>query len=166
MNELPRPAPKRLPGFKRIDILRPAHDRDHVWCSWDAESPNSIGNEEGRTQLRRPIPQPPPRLYAVVALRYATGQLPGKAKGCSDREPGDRPDRRLNPNPVGCDGRRNIMFATTLSTASVQHAGLVRPILTSAVLGTFLIFAAGFASSDALHAATHDTRHATGFPCH
>jgi len=30
----------------------------------------------------------------------------------------------------------------------------------------FLIFAAGFASSDALHAATHDTRHATGFPCH
>lgn len=58
------------------------------------------------------------------------------------------------------------MSATTLSTSSVQHAGLVRPILTSAVLGAFLIFAAGFASSDSLHAATHDTRHANGFPCH
>ena len=44
------------------------------------------------------------------------------------------------------------MSATTLSTSSLQHAGLVRPILTSAVLGAFLIFAAGFASLDALHA--------------
>ena len=34
------------------------------------------------------------------------------------------------------------------------------------VLGTALVFVAGFAQPDALHDAAHDTRHAMSFPCH
>lgn len=39
-------------------------------------------------------------------------------------------------------------------------------IATVAFLGAAILFTAGFASSATLHAAAHDTRHATGFPCH
>ena len=55
---------------------------------------------------------------------------------------------------------------TTTTQAITISAGVLRPILTTAVLGAFLLFVAGFASSNALHATTHDVRHATGFPCH
>lgn len=34
------------------------------------------------------------------------------------------------------------------------------------LLGTALIFLAGFAPVDALHNAAHDTRHSAAFPCH
>ncbi len=34
------------------------------------------------------------------------------------------------------------------------------------IVGAVLLFGAGFAQSDTLHGATHDTRHVTGFPCH
>jgi cobalt transporter subunit CbtB len=33
-------------------------------------------------------------------------------------------------------------------------------------IGAFLIFGVGFAHSDALHNAAHDTRHTLAFPCH
>ena len=34
------------------------------------------------------------------------------------------------------------------------------------VLGLGVLFAAGFAEADLLHAAAHDSRHAFTFPCH
>ena len=40
------------------------------------------------------------------------------------------------------------------------------PALFAAMLGLALVFSAGFAETKTLHNATHDTRHATGFPCH
>ena len=40
------------------------------------------------------------------------------------------------------------------------------PALFAAVLGLTLLFAAGFAETQVLHNATHDARHAAGFPCH
>jgi len=40
------------------------------------------------------------------------------------------------------------------------------PALLTAMLGVTLLFAAGFAETKTLHSTTHDTRHATGFPCH
>lgn len=40
------------------------------------------------------------------------------------------------------------------------------PALAAALLGLFLILGAGFAQPRALHDATHDVRHAIGFPCH
>ena len=38
--------------------------------------------------------------------------------------------------------------------------------LVAAVLGLVIVFAAGFAPSDAMHNAAHDTRHSFAFPCH
>ena len=38
--------------------------------------------------------------------------------------------------------------------------------LFAAVLGLVIVFAAGFAPSDAMHNAAHDTRHSFAFPCH
>lgn len=35
-----------------------------------------------------------------------------------------------------------------------------------AFLGLGVLFVAGFANSTTLHDATHDIRHAAGFPCH
>lgn len=39
-------------------------------------------------------------------------------------------------------------------------------ILLTAFLGVSLIFVAGFAHSEVMHDAAHDTRHSVGFPCH
>jgi cobalt transporter subunit CbtB len=55
---------------------------------------------------------------------------------------------------------------TTLILAGSRSNDSLRQIFVSAVLGVVLLFVAGFSQPDSLHAATHDTRHATGFPCH
>ena len=38
--------------------------------------------------------------------------------------------------------------------------------LFAAALGLVIVFAAGFAPSEAVHNAAHDTRHSFAFPCH
>ena len=38
--------------------------------------------------------------------------------------------------------------------------------LFAAVLGVVIVFAAGFAPSETVHNAAHDTRHSFAFPCH
>jgi len=40
------------------------------------------------------------------------------------------------------------------------------PALSAIALGFALLLAVGFAPVTEVHNATHDTRHATGFPCH
>ncbi len=55
------------------------------------------------------------------------------------------------------------MNATTAARPSVSLAGAA---LFSAVIGLGLIVLSGHVQADALHAAAHDVRHATGFPCH
>lgn len=49
---------------------------------------------------------------------------------------------------------------------SITMSKVLGPVLAMAVIGTSLVYAAGFAHSEALHDAAHDVRHATGFPCH
>lgn len=39
-------------------------------------------------------------------------------------------------------------------------------ILFAALIGAGLLFAAGFADAELLHAAGHDGRHGVSFPCH
>lgn len=34
------------------------------------------------------------------------------------------------------------------------------------LLGTIILFGAGFVNTAAVHNAAHDTRHSQGFPCH
>jgi cobalt transporter subunit CbtB len=48
-----------------------------------------------------------------------------------------------------------------LSVPERTVAGLI-----AALLGVFMLFGVGFAHSDILHNAAHDTRHAITVPCH
>ena len=56
----------------------------------------------------------------------------------------------------------------TQTTASPRTTSLsdISSALIMATLGLALVLIAGFAGTPAVHNATHDTRHATGFPCH
>lgn len=82
------------------------------------------------------------------------------------REPGDRPEKMKPLVPSGVTGGVHDMQTETLSKPLSQTTDTVTAILVSALLGAAVLFMAGFASPEALHAATHDARHATGFPCH
>jgi len=56
---------------------------------------------------------------------------------------------------------------TLLATARTgSRAETALSAVLAIVLGAFLLFGAGFAGSDLLHAAAHDARHAFSFPCH
>ncbi|HEV7371210.1 CbtB domain-containing protein [Arenibaculum sp.] len=46
------------------------------------------------------------------------------------------------------------------------RAEAAAPAVLAILLGTFLIFGAGFAGSATLHDVAHDARHAFAFPCH
>jgi cobalt transporter subunit CbtB len=60
--------------------------------------------------------------------------------------------------------------ATTASRPIARLDAASRERLTAALvallLGTFLLFGAGFAPLPALHEAAHDARHGFAFPCH
>ena len=49
-----------------------------------------------------------------------------------------------------------------------EHARASRGLAAflAAALGIVVVFAAGFAPSEAVHNAAHDTRHSFAFPCH
>lgn len=56
-------------------------------------------------------------------------------------------------------------MAAFATTAAGARSALL-PIFAAALIGLGIIVAAGHVQSAALHDAAHDTRHATGFPCH
>ena len=47
-----------------------------------------------------------------------------------------------------------------------SRAAVVVPAALAAAIGLFVITMVGFAGSDALHNAAHDTRLGAAFPCH
>jgi len=47
-----------------------------------------------------------------------------------------------------------------------SRAAVVVPAALAAAVGLFIIAMVGFAGSDVLHNAAHDTRHGAAFPCH
>lgn len=49
---------------------------------------------------------------------------------------------------------------------ALARGASLRDVAVAALLGLGLVWLAGFAGADVLHAAAHDTRHSTGFPCH
>lgn len=57
-----------------------------------------------------------------------------------------------------------------MSQQTTVKSGLRSDILASAVLavllGAFLVLGTGFAHSDMIHNAAHDSRHSFAFPCH
>ncbi|MCQ0989494.1 CbtB domain-containing protein [Jiella marina] len=58
------------------------------------------------------------------------------------------------------------MTTETRSIAGLHSGTRLATGVFALVLGAFFVWGAGFAHSDALHATTHDVRHANGFPCH
>lgn len=53
---------------------------------------------------------------------------------------------------------------TTLTSTRVPARAI--PALVAVLAGIGLFLTAGFAWPEAIHNATHDTRHALGLPCH
>ena len=55
-----------------------------------------------------------------------------------------------------------------LTTRLVDFSAFARHLPALALLGfgIAMLYGVGFATTDAVHNAAHDTRHATGFPCH
>ena len=60
------------------------------------------------------------------------------------------------------------MQAQSLTQTNQRSLTLSRPLqlLGAVVLGTIILYAAGFVNAPAAHNAAHDTRHSQGFPCH
>lgn len=60
------------------------------------------------------------------------------------------------------------MTNTTLASSSrtSSRAQTLGAAVVAMLLGTFLVYGAGFANANALHDAAHDARHAFSFPCH
>jgi cobalt transporter subunit CbtB len=52
----------------------------------------------------------------------------------------------------------------SLAGLSAQERAIAGTI--AALLGVFMLFGVGFAHSDILHNAAHDTRHSITVPCH
>jgi cobalt transporter subunit CbtB len=58
------------------------------------------------------------------------------------------------PKAIGSSGVRVWVVSDRLAAAAVLLFGL------------FVLYGIGFSTIPAAHNATHDTRHANGFPCH
>jgi cobalt transporter subunit CbtB len=68
--------------------------------------------------------------------------------------------------------QKRIEMTTKVQSSRIAAAGLssrTKVLLQAGSLllaGALLVFFSGFAQSEALHDAAHDTRHALSFPCH
>ena len=60
------------------------------------------------------------------------------------------------------------MTNNTITRSSTNSSSMSRilPLIMAIMLGVSVLAVAGPAQSPTLHGAAHDTRHATGFPCH
>lgn len=54
---------------------------------------------------------------------------------------------------------------TQIQTATLPWAKVIG-ISAALLMGTFIIFAVGFATPEVIHSAAHDVRHGLTFPCH
>ena len=61
---------------------------------------------------------------------------------------------------------KSIAQTITAEADAQARASILIPALSALLLGAFLVFGAGFAGSDTLHNAAHNSRHSFAFPCH
>ena len=54
----------------------------------------------------------------------------------------------------------------TAPTTRTVSSSVVSAAVLAALLGVFLLYGVGFAGSNMLHDAAHDSRHSLTFPCH
>ena len=50
--------------------------------------------------------------------------------------------------------------------AGAEKTSVLLSAVFAAVFGIFMVYGVGFAHSDTLHNAAHDSRHSFSFPCH
>jgi len=55
---------------------------------------------------------------------------------------------------------------SVMTARSQSRTETLAAVVVAMLLGTFLVYGAGFANANALHEAAHDSRHAFSFPCH
>ena len=58
------------------------------------------------------------------------------------------------------------MVNTNQATVSSDRTSVIAAALAALLLGAFLVIGTGFAHSDTIHNAAHDSRHSFSFPCH
>ncbi len=52
------------------------------------------------------------------------------------------------------------------ATLPLADSNRLMAVVLASLMGVALLYGAGFAQSEMLHNAAHDSRHASGFPCH
>jgi cobalt transporter subunit CbtB len=57
----------------------------------------------------------------------------------------------------------NTAAVRTLTTSKIET---LKAAFVALVIGLGLVYGAGFANSEGVHDAAHDSRHALSFPCH
>lgn len=84
------------------------------------------------------------------------------------REPGDLPNETgaRAPKVSSASSTEVVMAHSAVSTQSGSLSDRLVAGVLALMLGSFLIFGAGFAHSSVLHDTAHEVRHANGFPCH
>lgn len=94
------------------------------------------------------------------------GSTPGRRHARQSRKSGDLPDKTPGILAQRSSGRTEGDMTTAVQTRSLSFTQRMAAGLSALFLGSFIIFGVGMASDARLHNAAHDTRHATGFPCH
>jgi cobalt transporter subunit CbtB len=57
-------------------------------------------------------------------------------------------------------------MTTAVQSRTLSFSQRIAVGMSALFLGSFIVFGVGLAQDARLHNAAHDTRHATGFPCH
>jgi cobalt transporter subunit CbtB len=104
-------------------------------------------------------------------LQHATEQI---SSGRPAVEPTTRKSGDLPPCTKGVIPRltfghtegEKLMTNTLVSNISANISERLVAGFLALAFGLLLLAASGFAGSDYVHNAAHDTRHAIGFPCH
>jgi len=60
----------------------------------------------------------------------------------------------------------NTQANTAVLTTTSEKSERIRAAILAFAVGAGLVLTAGFAHSDTIHNAGHDTRHSLSFPCH
>ena len=60
----------------------------------------------------------------------------------------------------------SVTSENTRTFASTVSMSRLWPAMAAALLGLVIVFGVGFAHSDTIHNAAHDSRHSAAFPCH
>ncbi len=63
-------------------------------------------------------------------------------------------------------GSGAVALSATAGDIVELDTGRAAAVIFAALLGLFIVFAAGLAQPDILHNAAHDSRHGFSFPCH